>query len=153
MLEIPWVTDYENTCPPFSKNILFIVCYFWLCWAFVAAWAFLQLTRVGATFQEQCAGFSMRYLLWIWSRGSRAQGLLQLQLPGFRAQAQQLWCMGFVGPWHVGSSRVRDRTHVSCIGWQILYHWATGGAQHLPLYDQFFPTFWIKSIPNVSRSY
>ena len=24
-----------------------------------------------------------------------------------------------------GSSRLRDRTHVSCIGRRILYHWAT----------------------------
>ena len=30
--------------------------------------------------------------------------------------------MGLVAPWHVGSSHTRDRTHVPCIGSQILNH-------------------------------
>ena len=30
--------------------------------------------------------------------------------------------------WHVGSSRIRDRTSVSYIGRWILHHWATRGA-------------------------
>ena len=34
----------------------------------------------------------------------------QLQLPGFRAQVQWLWCMGLVALRHVGSSRIRDQT-------------------------------------------
>ena len=33
-----------------------------------------------------------------------------LWLAGFGAQARQLWCMGLVAPWHVGSSHIRDRT-------------------------------------------
>ena len=37
--------------------------------------------------------------------------------------------MGLVAPHHVGSCRIRDQTHVSCIGRQILYHWATREAQ------------------------
>ena len=28
-----------------------------------------------------------------------------------------------------GSSWPRDQTHISCIGWQVLYHWATREAQ------------------------
>ena len=32
--------------------------------------------------------------------------------------------MGLVALWHVGSSQTKDRTHVSHIGRQILYHWA-----------------------------
>ena len=35
------------------------------------------------------------------------------------------WCTGLVALWHVGSSRIRGRTHVSCIVRWILYHWAT----------------------------
>ena len=42
-----------------------------------------------------------------------------LWLPGPRAQAQQLWCMGLAALWHGGSSRIRDRTRVSCIGRRI----------------------------------
>ena len=35
----------------------------------------------------------------------------QLQLPGSRARAQQLWHTDLVGPWLVGSSHTRTRTH------------------------------------------
>ena len=46
-------------------------------------------------------------------------------VPGARAQAQWLWCPGSVAPWLVGSSQIRDQTHVSCTGGRILYHGAT----------------------------
>ena len=61
-----------------------------------------------------CAGFS--------SCGMWAQ---QLWLVGSRARAQQLWSMGLVAPWHVGSSGNRDRTRVPCIGRWILNHCTT----------------------------
>ena len=32
---------------------------------------------------------------------------------------------GLAAPWHVGSSQIRDQTHVSCIGRQIPYQWVT----------------------------
>ena len=42
--------------------------------------------------------------------------------------------MVLVAPWHVGSSQIRDWTRVSCIGRQVLYHWATREAPgKLPL--------------------
>ena len=44
---------------------------------------------------------------------------------GSRAQAQWLWRTGLVVLWHVGSSTIRDWTHVSYIGRWILCHWAT----------------------------
>ena len=37
--------------------------------------------------------------------------------------------MDLVALWRVGSFHIGDRTHVSCIGRQILIHWATGVAQ------------------------
>ena len=46
-------------------------------------------------------------------------------LLGSRAQAQQLCCMGLVASRHVGSSQIRDWTHVACVGRGILHHWAT----------------------------
>ena len=49
----------------------------------------------------------------------------ELQLPGSRAQAQScqsLWNVALVAPRHVGLSLTRDRTRVSSIGGQILYH-------------------------------
>ena len=36
-----------------------------------------------------------------------------------------MWRTGSVASQHVGSSQNRDRTRVSCIGRQILYHAAT----------------------------
>ena len=35
--------------------------------------------------------------------------------------AQELWHTGLGAPWYVGSSWIRDQTHVSCIGRWILY--------------------------------
>ena len=36
-----------------------------------------------------------------------------------------MWRIGLSALRHVGSSQTRDRTHVSCIGRQILYHWSS----------------------------
>ena len=41
------------------------------------------------------------------------------------AQAQQLWCVGSVALWHVGSSQTRDQTDVPCIGQWTLNPWTT----------------------------
>ena len=38
-----------------------------------------------------------------------------------REHRLNIWLTGFVALWCVGSSRTRDRTHVSCIGRQVLY--------------------------------
>ena len=54
--------------------------------------------------------------------GAPASAVRSLQLPGSRAQAQQLWCMGLVAPWREGSSQIRDGTPVSCTDRRILYH-------------------------------
>ena len=60
----------------------------------------------------RCAGFSLRWLLFLRSMGSRAQ-------------AQYLWRWGLVAPQHVGSSQTRAQTRVLCIGRRILNHCAT----------------------------
>ena len=46
-------------------------------------------------------------------------------LLGSRAQAQQLSHMGLAALWHVGSSWIRDQTHVPRTGRQILNHQTT----------------------------
>ena len=93
---------------------------------------FLQLQRVGATLHcgaraSHCGGFSCcgARSLGAWASVVVAHGLQQLWLVGSRAQAQQLWRTGLVAPRHVGSSRTRARTHVPCIGRQILNHCTT----------------------------
>ena len=65
-------------------------------------------------------------------RGARASHYRGLSCCGAQApdvQAQQLWFTGLVAPGHVGSSQTRARTHVPCIGRQILNHCATREAQ------------------------
>ena len=49
------------------------------------------------------------------SRGPRGSG----------TEAQRTWHTDLAALQHVESSRTRDQTRVSCIGRQILYHWAT----------------------------
>ena len=51
-----------------------------------------------------------------------------LQFSDSRVQAQKLWCTSLVATQHAGSSQPKYRTPVSCIGWQILCHWAPGEA-------------------------
>ena len=58
----------------------------------------------------QCMGFSLRWLLLLWSLSSEAQ-------------AQYLWPMVWVATQHEGSSQTRDQTGVRCIARQILNHW------------------------------
>ena len=116
----------------FFKIYLFLFIYFWLCWVFVAARGLSLVAVSGGYSSLQCAGFSLRWLLSLWSTGSRHAGFSscgtraqQLWLTGSRAQAQQLWRTGLVTPRHVGSSRTRARTRVPCIGRRILNHCAT----------------------------
>ena len=58
----------------------------------------------------------------------------QLWLLGSRAQIPQLWHIGLVALWHVGSSQIRDQICVSCIGKWILYHLTTREAQDFTFY-------------------
>ena len=88
------------------KINLFI--YFWLCWVFVVV-----------------RGLLIAVAFLVVEHGLQVCGLQQLWHAGSRAQAQQLWRIGLVAPWHVGSSWTRDRTHVPCIGRRILSHCAT----------------------------
>ena len=77
---------------------------------------FLQLRQAGATLHRG-------------ARASHRRGLSCCGAQAPDAQAQQLWLMGLVAPWHVGSSQTRARTRVPCIGRQTLNHCATREAQ------------------------
>ena len=68
----------------------------------------------------------------------QVHGLQQLWLTGSRAQAQQLWHTGLVAPWHVGSSRTRDRTCVRCIGRWTLNNCTT---REVPSYVYFYDLY------------
>ena len=72
----------------------------------------------------------------LWSRGRGPPWAQYLQLAGSGAQAQSLWRLGLVAPWHVGSSWTRDQTHVPCIGRQILNHWPPKKVLFLLFFDR-----------------
>ena len=75
--------------------------YFWLCWVFVGAWAFLH---------SRFPGFSLPWLLLLWITGSRQAGSVVAQR-------------------HVEFSWTGDRSCVPCIGRRSLTHWTTRETQ------------------------
>ena len=83
---------------------------------------FLQLRQAGTTLHRG-------------ARTSHYRGLSCCGAQAPDAQAQQLWLTGPVAPRHVGSSQTRARTHVPCIGRQILNHCATREAPQICFYD------------------
>ena len=96
----------------FFKFLLFI----WLCWVFVAARR-LSLVAVsgGYSLLAVCglpiavASLVLEHRFWgSWASIVVTCGLSSCWLLSSRAQTQQLWYMGLVVPWHVGSSWVRD---------------------------------------------
>ena len=68
-----------------------------------------------------CGGFSR---CGAWALGCMGSVAACSQAPGTGSivVAHRLWDFA---PQHVGFSQIRHWTHVSCISWQILYHWAT----------------------------
>ena len=109
-----WISSFffkvlSNATTRISLKPSFILFIFSCCWVLVAAWAFSDCGEWGLPWLR-CAGLSLQWLLSLRSTGSRACGLPQLWLPGSRAQ--ELQHTGFVAPWHVGSSQIRDRTRV-----------------------------------------
>ena len=118
-------------CQYFISFFLFNL-FIWLHWVFVAVRRFSLVAVSGGYSLLRCVGFSLQWLLLLWSTGSRHAGFSrcgsraqQLWFAGSRAQAQQLWHTGLVAPRHVGSSWTRARTHVPCIGRWILNHCTT----------------------------
>ena len=88
------------------------------------AQAFSSCGKRGPLFLQVCGLLTAVASLAV-EHGLQARRLQQLWLAGSGAQAQYLWRMGFVAPWHVGSSRTRARTCVPCIGRRSLNHCAT----------------------------
>ena len=125
--------------------------YFWLHWVFVAGHGLSLVVVSGGYSSLHCAGFSLQWLLLLQSTGSRRTGFSscvtgaqQLWLTGSRVQAQQLWRTGLVAPRHVGSSRIRDRTRVPCIGRRFLNHCATRQVPTVLVLSQGWQTFSLK---------
>ena len=102
----------------FLNFYLFII--IWLYWVFIALSRLSLVSVSRAQTLLQCLSFSIQWLFFQRITGSRALRLQQLRRRGSRAQAQQSRCMGLAALWHVGSSQIRDQTHIPCIGRWVL---------------------------------
>ena len=88
-----------------EHHVLFLLFSSWffffrLCWDFVATHGVSLVAVSGDNSSLQCVGFSLWWLLLLERRDSPA-------------------------PWHRGSSRTRDWTHVPALAGRFLNHWTT----------------------------
>ena len=58
----------------FLNKFIYVFIYFWLRWVFVAARGLSLVVVSGGYSSLWCAGFSLRWLLFLWSTGSRRAG-------------------------------------------------------------------------------
>ena len=89
----------------FSKTL-----FFRLRWVFVSAQAFFSRCRQQGLLFVAVRGFLI------------AAASLAVKHRLLSAQASVVALAASVAPPHVGSSRIRDRTCVLCVGRQVLYH-------------------------------
>ena len=116
-------------------KMLFVYFYFWLLWVFAAVRGLSLVVASGATLLLWCAGFSLQ------STDSRVLGL--------KTVAHGLSCL-----WHVRSSQIRDQTHVSCLGWRILYTEPQGSSQTVYIFMQRYSfSLELRLIPLLSYSF
>ena len=138
---LPHYHKWSLLAPFFLENILFI--YFWMSWVFVAtlelcqaaeSWGYSLVTEA-----LRRVGLSLRWLLLLWSTGSRVGGLRWL---GLRR---------LVAPWHVESSQTRDRTQVPCIDRWLLHCWAIREDRFcsFPRLNSLLINGWLQSMPKL----
>ena len=61
----------QGASPALSFFFFLIFFFFWLCWVFVAVCRLSLVAASGGYSSLQCTGFSLRWLLSLWSTGSR----------------------------------------------------------------------------------
>ena len=105
----------------FKKFIyLFYLFIFWLCWVFLAVHVLSLVVASGGYSSLPCAGFSLRWLLLLQSSmGSSHVGFSSC---GSRALERRLSScgLGFIAPWHVGTSWTRARTRSPALAGRFL---------------------------------
>ena len=102
--------SYFYSVLPLKHNFI----YFWLCWVFIAVWAFLSRSEQGLL-QLQCTGFCC---------GARALQCVSFRSCGSPTQEHRFNSCGAWAqlPRRVSSFWMKDQIHVSCTGRWILYH-------------------------------
>ena len=118
----------------FHELYFFIIClliYFWICWVFIAVQG-LFLLGVSGGCSLRCTGFSLKWLLLLWSIGSRCTAFSSCKRGPSCCSLWALECGlsicgtgGLVTLRHVESSWTRDQICVPCFGRWILVHCTT----------------------------
>ena len=133
-----------NTLSEKSYFEFYLFIQFWLGWVFIAPRAFSSCSKWGllsscGAWAFHCAGFSCYRAQ---ALGMRASVVVTHGLRSFSLQAPEhrLWPRSVVALWQVGSSRISDQTHVSCIGMWIHYHRATREAPQNIYIFKFYST-------------
>ena len=98
---------------------LYLFFNFWLRWVSVASHGLSLVTASGGYSSLRCADFSLRWLLLLWSMGSRCVGSVVV--------AHELSCSAACGIFPD-----QDQTRVPCIGRQILNHCSTSEVLQCP---------------------
>ena len=99
-------------------------------------WAFSSFREWGPLILIALASPVVELRLWVVQASVVMLG--ELSSCSSQVWGQKLGYPGLVAPKHVGSSRTRDQTCVSCVGRQILYRWATREALW---WNSFIPVF------------
>ena len=99
-LSVHYLCDIFNI---FKYMFMHLFSYFWLCWVIIDACGLSLVAVSGANLC--CTKWASHY-------------------SGFSCcSARVLW--GWVAPWHVESSQIRDWPRAPCIARQTLKHWTT----------------------------
>ena len=112
-IDVIYVTIKAHRKVEDVKNFLLTVWFFGYSTPSLLLWA-LSSWGNGSYSSLQCIGFSLQWLLSLWSMGS-----------GMLARTLVVAAHSLVAPRHVGSSQTKNRTHVSWNGSQIPNHWTT----------------------------
>ena len=120
-----------STCLPATVTFSFVSIYLILvvlglcyCERAFSSWGERGLLSSCGARAFHCCGFFVAERGGLSARGLHSCSSWELKYR-LRAVCVPLRCMGLAAPWHVGSSWIRDWTHVSCTGKWILYHLAT----------------------------
>ena len=64
-------------------KFIYLFIYFWLHWVFIAAYGLSLVAEIRGYSLLRCSGFSLRWLLLLWSTGSRCVGFSSCLTAGF----------------------------------------------------------------------
>ena len=112
--------------------------YFCLPWVFVAARRLSLVAVNGGYSSLWCTSLSLRWFLLLRNTGSRHTGFSRVSAQALECGLSSCGARALAVPQHVESSQTRDRTHVPCVGRQILNYCTTREVQGIQIFKNLF---------------